>query len=135
MRWEQYSELKTTTSPRDKKKDVVLEDWTFYSERLGCNVTVEKGFEFDWDSVPRLPIVYLLFKGRAKEEACAHDWLYVHGRACGKPIERKTADLVMHDAMVVKQRKARYKVPIYLGVRIGGWRGWNKYRREEILDG
>lgn len=134
MQWQQYSTLRTERHPTLKGKDVVLYDWTFYSERLGCDVTVKKGFVFDWDSVPRWPIVYLLFKGRAKEEACAHDWLYKYGRACGKPIKRKTADLVMKDAMVALKLKRRYRVPIYIGVRTGGWRGWNKYRKEEILD-
>lgn len=133
MMWKQYSQLITRTH-ENSSKAVVLRSWTFYSERLGCNVTVPAGFEFDWDSVPRLPIVYLLFKGRIKEEACAHDYLYVTGMACGHPIKRKIADLVMHDAMVAMNRKKRYKIPIYSGVRIGGWRGWNKYRKEETLD-
>jgi hypothetical protein len=92
-------------------------------------VTVKDGFIFDWDSVPRMPVVYLLFKGRMKEEACAHDWLYREGQACGQVIKRKVADLVMRDAMVAKSRKWLWRAGAYRGVRTGGWRGWNRYRR------
>jgi len=130
MIWCAYDELITTHVPGTHLVRVVR-DWKFHSDRLGCDITVPYGFEFDWDSVPRLPIVYLLFKGRAKEEACAHDYLYVTGRAGCCEIERKEADNVMRDAMVYYQRPWYVREPIYLGVRMGGWRGWNRYRKEE----
>ena len=130
MIWYPHSELLTATVPGTHLVRVAR-DWTFFSDRLGCDITVPFGFEFDWDSVPRLPIVYLLWKGRAREEACAHDYLYVTGIAGCCEIERRDADQVMLDAMVYYKRPLRYRMPIYWGVRIGGWRGWNRYRKEE----
>ena len=125
-----YNELLTTPVPGSHLVRVMC-DWKFHSDRLGCDVTVPAGFEFDWDSVPRLPVVYLLWKGRAREEACAHDYLYVTGRAGCCEIMRAEADRVMLDAMVYYKRPLRYRMPIYWGVRIGGWSGWNRYRQAE----
>jgi hypothetical protein len=130
MNWYPINELVTTRVPGTKRVRVVY-DWSFYSDRLGTTITVPAGFQFDWDSVPRWPIVYLLFKNRAIEEACAHDYLYVTGRAGCCEIERIDADQMMLDAMVYYKVKPRYRMPIYWGVRIGGWRGWNRYRKAD----
>ena len=131
MHWEQLGPLATIPHPTEDGKVIVLGDWAFYSERLGCWVTVEDGFVFDWDSVPRLPVIYLLFKGRMKEESCAHDWLLKVGKACGRAITRKEADRVMSDGMVAKGRKWYWRIPSYLAVRAGSWRAWQNYRKAE----
>ena len=133
MIWYPHDELLTTRVPGTNLARVAR-DWTFTSDRLGCEVTVPFGFEFNWDSVPRWPIVYLLFKGRAKEEACAHDYLYVTGRAGCCEIERKDADQVMKDAMVYYRCPWYFREPIYYAVRMFGWRGWNRYRKTEELN-
>lgn len=131
MIFEPINELVTTPVPGTHLVRVVY-DWTFYTDRLGTTITVPAGFEFDWDSVPRWPVVYLLFKGRAREEACAHDYLYRTGRAGCCEIERKDADQVMLDAMVHYGRPWYFRRPIYRGVRLGGWRGWRRYRKAEM---
>ena len=96
--------------------------WSVWIERLGGTcVTVEAGFEFDWDSVPRIPGVHALLKGRAEKSACLHDWLYRY-----QPCSRKTADLIFLDAMVEEGVAWRHRQLIYWGVRSGGslaWRG------------
>jgi len=99
----------------------LTQDWEFYSERLNQSVVVPAGFEYDEDSVPRLPLIYLLAKNRSGSIApCAHDYLYL-----SKICSRKEADLVYLDAM--KATKVGFwQYPHYLGVRLGGWVGWRK---------
>ena len=103
---------------------VLAKDFTYHSERLGGEVTIEAPFTFDWDSVPRLPIVYLVFKGRARIAALIHDDLY-----CKQPVSRRVADLVFLDAMVAEKIPFYFRWPKYLGVRAGGWIGWRRNRR------
>ena len=102
----------------------VVEEWPVLTERINRWVLVEAGFEFDWDSVPRIPGVHALVKGRAEKSACLHDWLYRY-----QPCSRRQADLIFRDAMLEEGVKRRHRWPIYWGVRIGGWRGWNRYKR------
>lgn len=122
---DQITDLRTVagTSPETR---IVAEPWHVRISRLQRMLVVPKGFEFDLDSVPRLPLIYLLFKGRSGLRApCLHDYLYQHNPF---NIKRSEADLVYWDAM------RSFGVPMiwsqfhFLGVRLGGWRGWNQYR-------
>jgi hypothetical protein len=57
-------------------------------------ITVPKGFETDFSSVPRLPLAYLLTGDTAHEAAVVHDFLYV-----SKQTSKKIADDVFLEAM------------------------------------
>lgn len=103
---------------------LLVEKFIYYSERLGGNVVIQPPFHFDWDSVPRLPFMYWIFKGRARVAALIHDDLY----AC-QPVSRRTADLVFLDAMKAEKIPFYFRWPKYLGVRLGGWVGWRRNRR------
>lgn len=98
-------------------------EWPVLVERINRWIIVEAGFEFDWDSVPRIPGLHAMLKGRAEKSACLHDWLYRY-----QPCSRRQADLIFRDAMIEEGVKRRHRWPIHWGVRIGGWRGWNRYR-------
>lgn len=101
-----------------------VEPFELWSERLGGVVQIPAGFEFDKDSVPRLPVVYLLFKERLPKPAAAvHDWLYATQPA---DVPRRVADLVMNDVAVRCGMERRWKYPVYLGVRMGGWVAWRR---------
>ena len=126
MRIEFFNDLVTT--PVDTKHDRVYKPWRVSVARLSALVVVPEGFKFDWDSVPRLPFVYWRFKGRMKHAACLHDWLYFNGRVGSEPITRKEADLVMLDCMKAEGVPAHQRWFLYQGVRLGGWRPWNRYR-------
>jgi len=129
MRIEFFNELITTT--HDSRHDRVYKPWRVGVARLSALVVVPEGFLFDWDSVPRIPYIYSRFKGRMKRAACLHDYLYVTAKAGAEKITRKDADLVMLDAMEAEGVPSYYRRILYLGVRVGGWRGWNRYRRLE----
>jgi hypothetical protein len=98
-----------------------------FCKRISMTVCGQKDWEFDLDSVPRIPIVYWLLKGRCGKRAAAiHDLLYAQQPA---GVTRRDADLVMWDQMVQDEIKLRWRVPILLGVRLGGWWGWRCNKR------
>ena len=122
---EQITDLRTKegTSPETR---IVAEPWAVKIHRLQMVLTIPAGFEFDLDSVPRLPLVYLLFKGRSGLRApCLHDFLY---REQPPATTRLEADLAYWDAMRSFGVPLVWAVFHFLGVRVGGRRAWNARR-------
>ena len=124
-----FDELETVPAPGHVNYVRVIRRFRVWIRDLGCIIEIAPGFEFDWDSVPRLPIVYLLFKGRIKEEACLHDWLYKYARACGKDVTWWQAERALAHAMKAMKRRWYWRVPINTGTALGGWIPWRRYRR------
>jgi hypothetical protein len=91
----------------------------YFSEVADMLIHVPTGFVSDFDSVPRLPIIYWMFKGASDEAAVIHDWLYT-----SHAVPRKIADDVFDEAMKVKGVWAWRRIPVWLGVRIGGGSRW-----------
>ena len=120
------SETRLVVEPADKPGYYRLTmPWRFYA--LKRAFLVPQGFVFDGDSVPRIPLIYALFKGRSGMHApCAHDYLYKTGQT-----SRKDADAVYWAAMRHHGISKVWAIPHYLGVRLGGWRGWRRYRESE----
>lgn len=77
--------------------------------------TVPKGFRTDFDSIPRLPVVFETFKGRARTAALIHDYLYSIN------FDRYEADRVFLRMMVAEGIRLRFALPIFWGVRLFGW--------------
>lgn len=75
---------------------------------------VPAGFVTDLDSVPRIPVVHTIFKGRAIVSAVIHDYLYRSGRT------RSYADKAFLRAMEREGVRRRYRYPIYWAVRLFG---------------
>lgn len=86
-------------------------DWTF---------VIDAGFRTDLASVPRLPVVYLLFGDRAKKAAIFHDWLYTV-----KIMSRLESDVAFMDAMEVQGLDLATRRAMYRGVRLGGGLRWS----------
>ena len=84
--------------------------------------TVPAGFTTDLDSVPRIPGLYAMVKGRATRSAVVHDYLYRNR------YPRKQADNIFWDAMKHEGVAAAYRWMIWAGVRSGGWLA---YRRKQ----
>lgn len=80
---------------------------------------VPDGFSTDLDSVPRLPVIYLLLKDRARAAAVLHDWLYTIGGRPGAP-SRAEADRVFRVAMAATHVPFWQRWLIWAGVRVGG---------------
>lgn len=89
-------------------------------------VRVHKGFRSDRASIPRL-LWPLLTPDEHDEEAVVHDYMYWAG------VDRWTCDSVFREIMKYKGIKTWKRCVLFWGVRIGGWRAWNKYKRENDL--
>jgi hypothetical protein len=76
-------------------------------------LTVPEGFPTDLASVPRLPVLFLLFGGKARVPAVLHDYLYEQGA------DREYADAVFLAAM--KDEPGWRRFLMWAGVRLGGW--------------
>lgn len=81
---------------------------------------VPAGFITDFDSVPRIPIFYMVFKGRTTNAAIVHDYLYSTGA------NRKAADDAFLTLMELEKVRRRYRLPIYAAVRIFGGSRYKK---------
>lgn len=77
--------------------------------------TVPRGFITDFDTIPRLPVIFAAFKGRTRAAALVHDYLYSIG------FDRYEADRTFLRMMVAEGVRLRHAFPIYLGVRLFGW--------------
>jgi len=83
-------------------------------------VVVPEGFVTDMDSVPRIPLVYAMFKGRAVKAAVIHDYLY--SIQAGKSY----ADSVFLEAMKDEGVAWYLRYPIYWAVVAAGRSSYNK---------
>lgn len=125
-----WTSLVTTPAARPGWSSTVYRWQVTSARRRGTSHTVGAGFEFDWDSLTRLlVVVYAWLKGRMRHAAALHDHLYRHGVWSGVEISRREADLLMWDAMRAEGVALRHAIPLYIGVRAGGWWSWHKHRR------
>jgi len=87
-------------------------------------IVVPKDFKTDLDSVPRIPIVYAVFKGRAVKSAIAHDYLYGPWATKEEISKGKSyADKIFLDGMKAEGLPMRWRYPIYWAVvALGGSR-------------
>lgn len=97
------------------KTFMLLADLVYDSEALGRTVVVPAGFVTDFASVPRVPVVYMLFGDRAHHESVIHDFLYQTHQ-----VPRGTADKVFLEAMEARGKSAFVRRGMYWGVVMGG---------------
>lgn len=87
----------------------------FHSELVRRRIEVPAGFETDFASVPRVPIIYVLYADRNRKAATLHDYLYRHG-----VFDRATCDAIFREAMRADGESIPVSWAMWLGVRIGG---------------
>ena len=98
----------------------------YQSDLLKCALYIPLGFQTDLASIPR-PLWAVLPKvGKWDAAGVVHDWLYQRNG-----ITRQEADAVFHEAMLVKGVGPKTAALMWLGVRVGGWKPWNAYRKAE----
>lgn len=112
--------LKVELINNQGKKWKLLEDLVYEDKEHGT-ITVPKGFETDFASVPRIPVVFELVGDRGHSAASLHDWLYHNGE-----LSRKEVDLILRSALrSTKVGKLRSYL-MYYGVRAFGWMFYKK---------
>ena len=115
---------------RDGHKFLVMFNWCVSIIGLGIDY-VKKGFWTDYASIPRLlwfwydPLDY-------REEGTLHDWLYKEQKWNGQAITRKQADEILFK-FVLQKHGRRVARDFYYGVRIGGRKPWNKYKKDRRI--
>ncbi len=113
------------------KTFMLLADLVYQSDLLGVTLTIPKGFVTDFASVPRVPIVYMMFGDRAHHESVVHDYLYQTHRARipepqalllgpWRDVSRAKADKVFLEAMETRGKSAFVRRGMYWGVVLGG---------------
>lgn len=96
----------------------------YHSEIIGGKITVPEGFSTDFASVPRVPVVYVLYANRGRKPAVVHDYLYRLGKAT-----RAICDAVFREALIADGESFPVAWAMWAGVRIGGffaYKGTNK---------
>jgi len=96
----------------------------------GHQIVVPTGYRTDLASVPRVPGIYWRYGNTAIVPAVLHDYLY---EVNPHNFSRKTADRIFLEAMAAEKDppSAASRWIMYMAVRLGGWSGWNRYRKAE----
>ena len=89
-------------------------------------VVVPSGFTTDFDSVPRVPLIYALFKGHTTQAAITHDSLY--REQAGKAYTDSTFLAAMeHEGLPLRRR-----LPIYWGVVLFGGPTYKRHGKKAL---
>jgi len=113
--------------PEDHGDHIILSrDFAFVDGEL--RVVVPVGFESDFNSVPR-PLWAWFPPWEYPEAAIIHDWLYQHPG----DLQRQHVDAIHRRIMEINGCRGSKRQAAYLGIRLGGWRPWGKYRKAERL--
>jgi len=127
------SEFLTELNTRLKNDDkvwVMCSPLIYKSDLMGT-IEVPVGFESDFASVPRLPIIYSLFGDRAHREAVLHDYLY---RIDSKPYATYSqANEVFYEAMELRGKSWIVRHCMWAGVVLGGWTAYHKLKVGDCL--
>jgi hypothetical protein len=91
------------------------------------NVCVPVGFQTDLASVPRVPVIFMLWGDRAHRPAVLHDYLY---RKDSRPtVTKAMADAFFREAILATETGFRgwfVAWGMWLGVVLGGWSSYHK---------
>ena len=104
---------------------IILSPLVYDSDLVG-EVTIPKNFQTDFASVPRLPVIYLLYGDRAHRESVVHDYLY---RIDSLPVvSYNTANRVFLEAMKCRGKSRFVRWGMYAGVCLGGHKYFHKQK-------
>jgi len=98
---------------------------TFYSSVTNSSILVPIGIKTDLGSIPQFLQSIFPKDGKAMFGYILHDYLYKTGMC-----DRTTSDDILAEAMEsLGVSKWRVK-SVRLGLRLGGWKAYNKYKKE-----
>ncbi len=121
----------------DHKYVRLVETSTFESKVLNKSgfsptVTVPVGFVFDYESVPRIPIIYALLGHTSKRGGVGHDYLY---RKDSIPtVPKPIADKVYVEIMTARGNPWIIRKLKYWGVKIGGGSSYHKLKVDAMYE-
>jgi len=103
---------------------LILHSFDCIDKSLGLYFRVPAGFVCDLASVPGFAAPLFPKIGNHDKAAVGHDYLYV-----AQIYERKRADQFFLNAMIDQDVELWRRRGMYVAVRAGGWKAWNKHRR------
>jgi len=115
----------------DGRKWLLLEDFGYFDDDFfpnGIFICVPRGFITDFASVPRILWNILPPTGEYGKAAVIHDYLYVTGKVGEVRVTKAYADGVFCDAMADLSVGRTRRTLMWLAVKVGGGRAWNRYR-------
>ena len=92
-------------------------------------VSVPKGFVTDLASVPRMFWIIFPPDGQYTKAAVIHDFCYFK-----RLFRRRTCDAIFYEAMGVLKVPLWKRWIMHKAVRVGGWVGWRKHRKRELIN-
>lgn len=95
----------------------------------GFKVEMSGGFETDFASVPRFPIVYWFWGGREHREAVLHDYLFCKDSI--PVVSFSVANAVFLEAAECHGKSAVIRYPMFWGVWLGGY---PSYHKRSVMD-
>lgn len=113
----------------------LLEDWAV--QYNGWTIIVHAGFISDGNSVPCIFRGLVPKFGRNTIAGIVHDWLYYSGKVWDtrgggySAITRKEADIVRMNLCRECGVWWVERLASYIGLRIGGWVTWRRYRKRQ----
>lgn len=99
----------------------LLAPLVYRSDVAAQTFTVPVGFETNFASVPRWPVIYMLCGGTSNEAAALHDYLY----SFPHPVTRPMADAVLREASEATCVSAWRRWLMWAGVRVFGASHWD----------
>lgn len=90
-------------------------------------IVVPEGFPTDLASVPAPFRALLNPNGPSKRPAVIHDYVY-----WAWLMDRLAADRLFALALAAEGVHPAIRSLYFAGVRVGGWRPWNRYRKEKL---
>jgi len=115
------------------------EPFTYNDPEKGVCVIVEKNFTTDFNSTPR-GLWNLFPPWEYPEAAIVHDWLYRNpiGPYYWKgaipliiEFNRKECDDLHRRILDIEGASWVKRQSMWIGIRAGGWKPWNKYRSQD----
>lgn len=106
----------------------LTEPFQFDDDQMGITVYIPDQFVTDFNSVPR-PLWVWFPPWECPEAAVVHDWLYRYPGT----LTRADADAIHRRVMEIQGERKSKRNTVWLGIRLGGWRPWNKYRKADAL--
>lgn len=109
---------------RDDGRWELIDTLTYHSGIVGI-VCVPAGFDTDYASVPRLPLMFWLLGDRGHAAAVVHDYLYRTAT-----VARAKADAVFHEALRADGMGRVSAWFMWTGVRVGGYWSYDQRHPE-----
>lgn len=104
--------------------------WSDTDGKMELSITVPTRFITDFASVPSFMKPLLSDPGESERPFVLHDWLYCSNKRGS--MSRGDADALLRKAMIADGHGKLKALTYYLGVRIGGWRYWQRKAQDGL---